>query len=109
MPLERALFKIIGMYCASCKSIVEKQLKEENAIKRIDIDYMTDTVFVEFETSLITKEEIKRRLEKSGYKFVRVVALELLVVTLRELLGTRADKLCLFIHITLGQLLRYSP
>ena len=71
-PLERALFKIIGMYCASCKSIVEKQLKEENAIKRIDIDYLTDTVFVEFETSLITKEEIKRRLEKSGYKFVRV-------------------------------------
>ena len=72
MPLERALFKIIGMYCASCKSIVEKQLKEEIAIKRIDIDYMTGTVFVEFETSLITKEEIKRRLEKSGYKFVRV-------------------------------------
>jgi len=72
MPLERALFKIIGMYCTSCKSIVERQLKEENAIKRIDIDYMTDTVFVEFETSLITKEEIKRRLEKSGYKFVRV-------------------------------------
>ena len=72
MPLERVLFKIIGMYCANCKSIVEKQLKEENAIKRIDIDYMTDTVFVEFETSLITKEEIKRRLEKSGYKFVRV-------------------------------------
>ena len=73
MPLERALFKIIGMYCASCKSIVEKQLKEEeNAIKKIDIDYMTDTVFVDFETSLITKEEIKRRLEKSGYKFVRV-------------------------------------
>jgi copper chaperone len=72
MPLERALFKIIGMYCASCKLIVEKQLKEENAIKRIDIDYMTDTLLVEFETSLITKEEIKRRLEKSGYKFVRV-------------------------------------
>ena len=60
------------MYCASCKSIVEKQLKEEIAIKRIDIDYMTGTVFVEFETSLITKEEIKRRLEKSGYTFVRV-------------------------------------
>ncbi len=72
MPVERALFKIIGMYCASCKSIVEKQLKEEIAVKKIDIDYMTDTVFVDFETSLITKEEIKRRLEKSGYKFVRV-------------------------------------
>ena len=72
MPLDKARFKIIGMYCASCKSIVKKKLKEENAIKRIDIDYMTDAVIVEFEVSLITKEEIKRRLEKSGYKFVRV-------------------------------------
>jgi hypothetical protein len=35
---------------------------------------MTDTVFVEFEISLINKEEIKRRLEKSGYKFVRVAS-----------------------------------
>jgi copper chaperone len=41
------------------------------AIKKIDIDYMTDSVVVEFDSSLITKEEIKNRLEKSGYKFVR--------------------------------------
>jgi copper chaperone len=72
MPLERARFKIVGMYCVSCKPIVEKQLKGENAVKRIDIDYMTDSVLVDFEASLITKEEIKRRLEKSGYKFVRI-------------------------------------
>ena len=59
------------MYCTSCKSIVEKQLKNENGIKGIDVDYMTDTVIVEFDPSIITKEEIKNRLEKSGYKFVR--------------------------------------
>jgi copper chaperone len=32
---------------------------------------MTDSIIVEFDSSLITKEEIKNRLEKSGYKFVR--------------------------------------
>lgn len=73
MKTEKALFKVVGMYCISCKPIVEKQLKNEEAVKKIDIDYMTDSVIVEFDPSLITKEEIKNRLEKSGYKFVRAI------------------------------------
>jgi copper chaperone len=69
--MEKAYFKVVGMYCISCKSIVEKQLKDESGIKRIDVDYMTDSVIVEFNPSIITKGEIKDRLEKSGYNFVR--------------------------------------
>ena len=69
--MEKAYFKVVDMYCISCKSIVEKQLKNENGIKTIDVDYMTDSVVVEFDPSVITKEEIKNRLEKSGYNFVR--------------------------------------
>jgi Cu+-exporting ATPase len=69
--MEKAYFKVVGMYCATCKPIVEKQLQDEEAVKRIHVDYMKDSVVVEFEPSMITKEEIKNRLEKSGYKFVR--------------------------------------
>ena len=72
MKIEKALFKVVGMYCITCKPIVEKQLKDEEAVKKIDINCMTDSVVVEFDSSLITKEEIKNRLEKSGYKFVRI-------------------------------------
>jgi Cu+-exporting ATPase len=72
MSIQKALFKVIGMYCTTCKPIVEKQLKNEQAIKKIDIDYMTDSVVVEFDPELITKEEIKKKLENSGYKFSRV-------------------------------------
>lgn len=71
MSVEKALFRIVGMYCVSCKPVVEKQLKGEKGIKKIDIDYMTDSVIVEFDPALITKEQIKKKLEKSGYKFVR--------------------------------------
>jgi Cu+-exporting ATPase len=71
MKTEKALFKVVGMYCTTCKPIVEKQLRDEEAVKKIDIDYMTDSVIVEFDPLLITKEQIKNRLEKSGYKFVR--------------------------------------
>jgi len=72
--IEKAFFKVVGMYCTSCKPIVEKQLKNEKAVKKIDIDYMTDSVVVEFDSTLITKQEIKDRLEKSGYKFVRIAS-----------------------------------
>jgi Cu+-exporting ATPase len=72
MPVRKAMFKVIGMYCTTCKPIVEKQLKGEPAIKNIDIDYMTDSVVVEYDSDLITKEEIKKRLENSGYYFSRV-------------------------------------
>lgn len=71
---KRISFRIIGMYCITCKPIVEKQLKDEKAVQRIDIDYMTDSIIVEFNSSLISREEIKNRLEKSGYKFVRTTS-----------------------------------
>jgi copper chaperone len=71
---DKALFKVVGMYCITCKPIVEKQLKDEEAVKKIDFDYMTDSIVVEFDPSLITREEIKNKLEKSGYKFVRTAS-----------------------------------
>lgn len=72
MTLEKAFFKVVGMYCTTCKPIVEKQVKDEKAVKRIDIDYMTDSVVVEYDSSSITKQEIKEKLERSGYRFVRL-------------------------------------
>ena len=67
MAVQRVLFKVVGMYCASCKRIVEKQLKGERAREKIGIDFMTDSVIVVYDAALISKDEIKRRLENSGY------------------------------------------
>jgi copper chaperone CopZ len=69
---EKASFRVVGMHCISCKSIVEKQLNNKQADKKIDIDYMIDSIIVEFDPLLITKREIKDMLEKSGYIFVRI-------------------------------------
>lgn len=59
------------MYCTTCKPIVENQLRNNKGIKKIDIDYMTDSVVVEFDPNLTNIKEIKTSLEKSGYTFVR--------------------------------------
>jgi len=37
---EKAFFKVVGMYCIACKPIAEKQLKNEKAVKKIDIDFI---------------------------------------------------------------------
>jgi copper chaperone len=50
------------MYCATCKPIVEKQLKNEDAVKKIYIDYMTDSIVVVFDPTLTSKEEIKKQI-----------------------------------------------
>jgi copper chaperone len=60
------------MYCTSCKPIVEKQLKDEKGIKGINFDYLTDSIIVEYDPSVFSIEEIKNRLDNSGYKFVRL-------------------------------------
>lgn len=60
------------MYCISCKPIVEKQLKDEKGVLSIKFDYLTDSIIVEFDPTVLTKEDIKNRLDKSGYKFVRL-------------------------------------
>ena len=46
------------------KPIVEKQLKDETAVKKIDIDYIINGITVEFDQSFITKEDSKDKLEK---------------------------------------------
>jgi copper chaperone CopZ len=69
---QKARFKVVGMYCTTYKPIVENQLKGDLAIKKIDIDFMTDSVIVEYDPALITKDEIKERLQNSGYQFVRL-------------------------------------
>lgn len=72
MSFEKIHFKVIGMYCTTCKPIVENQLRNKKGIKKIDMNYMTNNVVVEFDSALTNIKEIKENLEKSGYKFVRV-------------------------------------
>ena len=83
MKTEKALFKVVGMYCISCKPIVEKQLKNEEAVKKIDVDYMTDSVIVvEFDPSPLAKDDInKKQAEKiwiqvceSHYSSIKIIS-----------------------------------
>ncbi|HZD83730.1 MAG TPA: heavy-metal-associated domain-containing protein [Nitrososphaeraceae archaeon] len=84
------MFKVVGMYCSICRPIVEKQLEEEKGVKNIDIDYMTDSVIIDFDPLLITKEEIKNRLGKSEYNFSSII---------RRRFSTKHDRIQLHVFV----------
>ncbi|WP_415311655.1 heavy-metal-associated domain-containing protein [Candidatus Nitrosocosmicus sp. FF01] len=52
--------------------MVEKQLRNNKGIKKIDINYVKDSVVVEFDPVVTNIKEIKAGLEKSGYTFIRI-------------------------------------
>lgn len=68
----KARFRVVGLYCTSCKSVIEKSLRGNKAIKGLDLDFMTDSVIVEYDEKAIRLEDIRKELEKSGYRFSRV-------------------------------------
>jgi P-type Cu+ transporter len=61
---------IEGMHCASCASNVERVLKKVRGVKEVSVSLMTNKCFVESENA--NKEEIKRAVEKVGYKVVGI-------------------------------------
>jgi len=52
--------------------MVEKQLKNENGVKSIRFDYLTNNIIIEYDSSFLSAIEIKNKLSNSGYKFIRL-------------------------------------
>lgn len=61
---------IEGMHCASCASNVERSLKKVKGVKEVNVSLMTHKCFVEAENA--NKDEIKKAVEKVGYKVVGI-------------------------------------
>jgi len=61
---------IEGMHCASCGNNVERALGKIKGIKAVSVSVLTKKAFVEAENP--DKEEIKKAIEKFGYKLVNI-------------------------------------
>jgi P-type Cu+ transporter len=59
---------IEGMHCASCASNVERSLKKVRGVKEVNVSLMTHKCFVESDNA--NKDEIKKAVERVGYKVV---------------------------------------
>jgi len=62
----KKILKIEGMHCSSCALGVEMLLKTKGAKGNVDFD--SKKAEIEFDENKTSLEEIKKEIEKSGYK-----------------------------------------
>jgi len=68
--MNNQTFKIKGMHCASCASIIEKTFKKTDGVNSVDVNYGTETVKINFDQTKITPENLSQKIEKLGYSFI---------------------------------------
>ena len=62
------VFHIINLDCSGCARIIVKSLKKMDGIRNVGINYITDKVYVGYDPEKVTPEQIKKAIEKAGYK-----------------------------------------
>ncbi|MDV3293132.1 MAG: heavy-metal-associated domain-containing protein [Nitrososphaerales archaeon] len=54
--------------CSGCAGIITKSLKRIDGIRNVGINYITDKVYVSYDPTKVTPGQIKKAIEKAGYK-----------------------------------------
>ncbi|MFA5084260.1 MAG: heavy metal translocating P-type ATPase, partial [Candidatus Paceibacterota bacterium] len=64
----KIILKISGMHCASCAVNIESVFKKEKGIKSASVNFVSEKIYLEFDESKTNIDEIKKIIEKFGYK-----------------------------------------
>ncbi|HDP77965.1 MAG TPA: cadmium-translocating P-type ATPase [Mesotoga infera] len=65
---RKAVIEIDGMTCSACVAAVEKAIGGLDGVKRVNVSLSSDTASFEYEPHLLRIGEVKRVIEKAGYK-----------------------------------------
>ncbi len=60
-------YKIKGMHCASCATIIEKTFTKTDGVKSAHVNYGTETVKVAYDESKTNPKDLSKKIEPLGY------------------------------------------
>jgi len=70
-------YKIKGMHCASCASIIEKTIKKVDGVESANVSYGTEGVKLSYDESKTNLKNISEKIEKFGYSLIIPTAEEM--------------------------------
>jgi Cu2+-exporting ATPase/Cu+-exporting ATPase len=70
-------YKVRGMHCASCASIIEKTFKKTDGVHSVQVNYGTETAKIEFDESKTNIEDLSQKIEPLGYSLLIPTASEM--------------------------------
>lgn len=64
-------FKIEGMSCAACSKTIERVTKKLDGVIESNVNYATEKLTISYEPSKVRISDIKKAVEKAGYKVLQ--------------------------------------
>src|SRR3989344_4630373 len=65
--MKHETYRVKGMHCASCASIIEKTFKKTEGVHSVHVNYGTETAKVEFDESKTGPVPLSKKIEPLGY------------------------------------------
>ncbi|MBP7057358.1 heavy-metal-associated domain-containing protein, partial [Candidatus Gracilibacteria bacterium] len=63
-------YKVKGMHCASCSSIIEKTLKKQLGVQSAAVNYGTENAIISFDPNSTNPQTLSKAIEPLGYSLV---------------------------------------
>lgn len=69
--MKKEIYPVIGMHCASCKSLIENSVSEVDGVKNISVNFASEKMNVEYDETKTSLDKIKEAVSNVGsYKLV---------------------------------------
>lgn len=65
--MENKTYKITGMHCASCSTIISKKLSKLDGVKSVNVNFATEKANIDFDENLINVDKMNNEILKLGY------------------------------------------
>ena len=65
--MQKEIFPVSGMMCASCAFSVEKILKEAKGVKEVNVNYANQKANITFDEVITSPEILKKIVQDAGY------------------------------------------
>src|SRR3989344_8007272 len=62
----KQIFPIVGMHCASCKTLIQEAVRELNGVSDVKVNYATEKMSVEYDESKVSFDLLKKTVADQG-------------------------------------------
>jgi copper chaperone CopZ len=67
---ERLRLRIVGLDCVACSLVIRRALEGVTGVRNVGVSYMMNLALVDYDPSVVNKEEIMKAVKKTGYEVI---------------------------------------
>lgn len=68
--MNKNIFSVVGMHCASCSTIITKALQKIEGVQEVQVNYATEKATIVFDERVVSGETLSTAVTKYGYTLV---------------------------------------